>query len=79
MKKLTQSSFLPLRHIRLTGTKLHLAGRGVCCLLQAKVSTWISPVGQILVLVHRFDREVVMTFQRFEFNFVFNEGLCLNK
>ena len=39
----------------------------------------ISPVGQILVIVHRFDREVVMTFQQFEFNFVFNEGLCLNK
>ena len=52
-----------------------------------------SPVGHILVLVPRFDREFVMTFQghvghvsvrgkngvRCEINFVFNEGLCLNK
>ena len=50
----------------------------------------ISPAGHILVLVPRFDREFVPTFQRhgsvggkngtqFEMNFVFNEGLCLNK
>ena len=49
-----------------------------------------SPVGHILVLVPWFDHGFVMTFQghgsvsgkngaRFEINFVFNEGLCLNK
>ena len=48
------------------------------------------PGWAILVLVPRFDREFVPTFQghglvggkngtRFEMNFVFNEGLCLNK
>ena len=59
-------------------------------LLLAKGFPWISPVGHILVLVPSFDREFVMTFHghgsiggkngaRFEMNFVFNEGLCLNK
>ena len=33
-------------------------------LLQAKGFTWIPLVGQILVLVPRFDREFAMTFQR---------------
>ena len=62
----------------------------MCSLLRAEGFTWIPPVGHILVLVPRFDREFVMTFQghgsvrgkngaRFEINFVFNEGLCLNK
>ena len=48
------------------------------------------PCCHILVLVPSFDREFVMTFHghgsiggksgaRFEMNFVFNEGLCLNK
>ena len=65
-------------------------GGGVCGLLRAKGFPWISPAGHILVLVPRFDREFVPTFQghgsvggkngtRFEMNFVFNEGLCLNK
>ena len=42
------------------------------------------PVRQILVLMPGFDREFAMTFQgprlvrgENEFNFVFNEGLCL--
>ena len=63
---------------------------GVCGLLRAKGFPWISPAGHILMLVPRFDREFVPTFQghgsvggkngtRFEMNFVFNEGLCLNK
>ena len=58
----------------------------MCGLLGAKGFPWISPAGHILVLVPRF----VPTFQRhgsvgskngtrFEMNFVFNEGLCLNK
>ena len=62
----------------------------MCILLRAKGFRWISPVGHILVLVPRFDREFVTTFQghdlvgnkngtRFEMNFVFNEGLCVNK
>ena len=62
----------------------------MCGLLGAKGFSWISPAGHILVLVPRFDREFVPTFQRhgsvggkngtrFEMNFVFNEGLCLNK
>ena len=33
-------------------------------LLRDKGFTWVLPVGYILVLVPRFDREVVMTFQR---------------
>ena len=36
----------------------------MCSLLPAKGFTWASPVRQILVLVPRFDREFVMTFQR---------------
>ena len=39
-----------------------------------------SRVRQVLVLMPRFDREFVMTFQRqgySQFNFVFNEGPCL--
>ena len=62
----------------------------MCGLLRAKGVPWISPAGHILVLVPRFDREFVPTFQRhgsvggkngtqFEMNFVFNEGLCLHK
>ena len=55
----------------------------VCALLRAKGFPWPSPVGHILVLVPRFDREFQTTFQghgtRFEMNFVFNEGLCVNK
>ena len=58
----------------------------MCGLLRAKGFPWISPARHILVLVPRFDREFVPTFQgggkngtRFEMNFVFNEGLCLNK
>ena len=62
----------------------------MCGLLRAKAFPWISLVGHILVLVPRFDREFVTTFQgngsvggkngnRFEMNCVFNEGLCLNK
>ena len=62
----------------------------MCGLLRAKGFPWNSPAGHILVLVPRFDREFVPTFQRhgsvggkngtrFEMNFVFNEGLCLNK
>ena len=62
----------------------------MCGLLRAKGFPWIFPVGHILVLAPRFDREFVMAFQgngsvggkngiRFEMNFVFNEGLCLNK
>ena len=62
----------------------------MCSLLRAKGFPWISPVVHILVLVPRFDREFVTTFQghgsvhnkngtRFEMNFVFNEGLCLIK
>ena len=62
----------------------------MCSLLRAKGFTWIPSVGYIFVLVPRFDREFVMTFQghssirgkngaRFEINLVFNEGLCLNK
>ena len=62
----------------------------MCRLLGTKGFPWISPVAHILVLVPRFDREFVPTFQgdrsvgrkngtRFEMNFVFNEGLCLNK
>ena len=35
----------------------------MCSLLRAKGFTWIPPDGQILVLVPRFDREVVITFQ----------------
>ena len=57
---------------------------GVCGLLRAKGFPRISPAGHILVLVPRFDREFVPTFQghgsvggkngtRFEMNFVFNE------
>ena len=49
-----------------------------------------SPVGHILAIVPRFDREFVMTFQehgsgrgendtQFDVNFVFKEGLCLDK
>ena len=83
---------------RLAGTELHLAGEGSRGggggvgggLFRAKGFPWISPAGHILVLVPRFDREVVPSFQghgsvggknstRFEINFVFNEGLCLNK
>ena len=52
----------------------------MCSLLRAKGFTWIPPVGHILVLAPRFDREFVMTFQghgsirgkngtRFEMNF----------
>ena len=33
-------------------------GRGVCSLLQAQSFTWIPPVGKILVLVPRFDRDI---------------------
>ena len=59
-------------------------GGGVCGLLRAKGFPWtsrrISPAGHILVLVTRFDREFVPTFQghgsvggkngtRFEMNF----------
>ena len=58
----------------------------MCSLLRAKGSAWIPPDGHILVLVPRFDREFVMTFQgrgrngaRFVIKFLFNEGLCLNK
>ena len=62
----------------------------MCGLLRAKGFLLISPAVQILVLLPRFDREFVTTFQghgsvvgkngtRFEMNFVFNEGLCLNK
>ena len=58
----------------------------MCGLLRAKGFPWISPAGHILVLVPRFDREFVPTRlcrrqngTRFEMNFVFNEGLCLNK
>ena len=62
----------------------------MCGLLRAKGFPWISPVGHILVLVPSFDNEFLMTFQgngsiggkngaRFLMNFVFNEGLCLNK
>ena len=62
----------------------------MCKLLRAKGFTRIPPVGYILVLVPRFDIEFVMTFlghgsvrgrngSRFEINFVFNAGLCLNK
>ena len=58
----------------------------MCGSLRAKGFPWISPAGHILVLVPRFDREFVPTFQRhgsvggkFEMNFVFNEGLRLNK
>ena len=58
----------------------------MCRLLGAKGFPWISLVGHILVLVPRFDRKFVPTFQvggkngtQFEMNFVFNEGLCLNK
>ena len=62
----------------------------MCGLLRAKGFPWSSPVGHILVLEPSFDREFVMTFDghgsiggknsaRFEMNFVFNEGLCLNK
>ena len=67
-----------------------LSREGVWGLLRAKGFPWISPAGHILVLVPRFDSEFVPTFQghgsvggktgtRFEMNFVFNEGLCLNK
>ena len=62
----------------------------MCGLLLAKGFPCIPPVGHILVLVPSFDREFVMTFHgygsiggkngaRFKMNFVFNEGLCLNK
>ena len=62
----------------------------MCVLLRTKGLPWISPVEHILVLVPRFDREFATTFQghgsvggknstRFEINFVFNEGLCLNE
>ena len=63
----------------------------MCAFLRAKGFPWPSPVGHILVLVSRFDREFLTTFQghdsvgggkngaRFEMNFVFNEGLRLNK
>ena len=55
-----------------------------------KASRGFCPAGHILVLVPRFDREFVPTFQRhgsvgdkngtqFEMNFVFHEGLCLHK
>ena len=37
-------------------------GEGVRSLLRAKGFTWVLPVGYILVLVRRFDREVVITF-----------------
>ena len=58
-------------------------------MLGAKGFPWISPVGHILVLVPRFDREFVTTFQghgsvggkngtRSVMNFVFNEGLCVS-
>ena len=53
-------------------------GRGVYSVLP-----WNPPIGQILVLVPRFDREFVKIFVRgkngagFEFKFVFNEGMCL--
>ena len=62
----------------------------MCSLLRANGLAWIPPDGRILVLVPRFDREFVMTFQghgsvrgrngaRFDINFLFNEDLCLNK
>ena len=38
-------------------------GGGVCSLLRAKCRPWIPLVRHILVLVPRFDREFVMTFQ----------------
>ena len=52
-------------------------------LLRAKGFTSAPPVGHILILVPRFDREFVDTTgqkygARFEFNFVFHEDLCLN-
>ena len=60
----------------------------MCGLLHAKGFLWISPVGHILVLMPRFDRGFVTTFQghslvrgkngaQLEMNFVFNEGLYL--
>ena len=58
----------------------------MCGLLRAKGFPSISPAGHILVLVPRFDRGFVPTFQRhgsvggkFEMNFVFHESLCLHK
>ena len=36
----------------------------MCGLLRAKGFPWISPAGHILVLVPRFEREFVPTFQR---------------
>ena len=62
----------------------------MCGLLRAKGFPSMFPVGHILLLVPSFDSEFVMTFHghgsiggkngaRYEMNFVFNEGLCLNK
>ena len=63
----------------------------MCGFLRAKGFPWISPVGHILLFMLRFDREfVTIPFQgygsvggknrtRFEVNFVFKEGLCVNK
>ena len=66
-----------------------LSREGVCGLLHVKGFPWTSPVGHILLLVPRFDREFVTTLHghgsvggkngTFETNFVFNAGLCLNK
>ena len=69
-------------------TVLTREGVCMCSLLRAKGFTWIPPVRHILVLVPRFDREFLVTFQQhghgktgtqFKFNFVFNEDLRLNK
>ena len=57
----------------------------MCSLLWAKGFTSVPPDWHILVLVPRFDRDLVMTFHgygsirgkngaRFKINFVFNEG-----